>query len=261
MDNTYILLSRSILDSEVFASQKLLKIWVWCLCKANYKPRNIPLKVGRGERTVKVKRGQFLFGRFKAEEELFIDGSTVYKLIKKLEKIGNIKIQSNNQYSIITIINYDHYQNPDSYQVTAKQQPSNSQATPETQPSNTTKKVNKVKKDNKIQTPREFYDFEFSKLTEEDKLKDEYEILIKILFGEYDKEGRVYENVLSLEKQIKYASFENLIVKAKENKVRLLDKINEMEAADLRKRKDFPLTLSNWIALEKKRSDERTGKL
>ncbi len=66
--NTFILLSRSIIDSEVFASQKLLKIWLWCLCKANFKDRYVPIKIGKGENTILIKRGQFLFGRFKAEE-------------------------------------------------------------------------------------------------------------------------------------------------------------------------------------------------
>ena len=79
MDKGFILLSRNILESEVFASQKLLKIWVWCLCKSNFKDRSVPLKVGKGETVVNVKRGSFIFGRHKAEEELFIDGSTIYK--------------------------------------------------------------------------------------------------------------------------------------------------------------------------------------
>ena len=97
MDSGYILLSRGVLDSDVFASQKLLKIWVWCLCKANFKDRFVPLKIGKGETVVSVKRGSFIFGRHKAEEELFIDGSTIYKSIKKLEKMDMIKIESNNQ--------------------------------------------------------------------------------------------------------------------------------------------------------------------
>ncbi len=147
--NTYVLLSRSILDSEVFASQKLLKIWVWCLCKANHKDRFISLKVGRGEKTVKVKRGQFLFGRFKAEEELFIDGSTIYTIMKRLEKLGNIDIKSSNQYSVITICNYNTYQDPDSYKVTTNKQPTNSKATTKPHPSNTNNNVNNVKNENK----------------------------------------------------------------------------------------------------------------
>lgn len=153
MDNGFILLSRGILDSDVFASQKLLKIWVWCLCKANFKDRSVPLKIGKGETIIKIKRGSFIFGRNKAEEELFIDGSTIYKSIQKLKEFEMIEIESNNQYSIITICNYNAYQDSESYKVTTKEQPSNNQVTSNEQPSNTTKNANnynKVKKVNKL---------------------------------------------------------------------------------------------------------------
>jgi len=150
MDKGYILLSRNLLESDVFASQKLLKIWIWCLCKANFKDRSIPLKIGKGETIVNIKRGSFLFGRHKAEDELFIDGSTIYKSIKKLEKMDMIKIKSNNQYSIITINKYDTYQDTESYKVTSKEQPSNSQVTSKEQPSNTTNTLTNVNKDNNV---------------------------------------------------------------------------------------------------------------
>ena len=149
MDNGFIILSRGIIDSDVFASQKLLKIWVWCLCRASFKDRTIPISVGKGESIVNIKRGQFIFGRHKAEDELFIDGSTIYKAMKKLQEIGNITIKSNNQYSIVTICNYDKYQDVSNYKVTAKEQPSNNQVTANEQPSNTNNKDNKDKKVNK----------------------------------------------------------------------------------------------------------------
>ncbi len=149
MDSGYILLSRSVLDSDVFASQKLLKIWIWCLCKANFKDRAIPLKIGKGDTIVKVKRGSFIFGRHKAEDELFIDGSTIYKSIKKLENMNMINIKSNNQYSVITICKYDTYQNSKEYKVTTKEQPSNSEVTTKEQPSNTTNTLPNVNKDKK----------------------------------------------------------------------------------------------------------------
>ena len=149
MDSGYILLSRGVLDSDVFASQKLLKIWVWCLCKANFKDRFVPLKIGKGETVVSVKRGSFIFGRHKAEEELFIDGSTIYKSIKKLEKMDMIKIESNNQYSIVTICKYNTYQDANVYKVTTKEQPSNNQVTSKSQPSNTTKALPNVNNDKK----------------------------------------------------------------------------------------------------------------
>jgi len=146
MDNGCILLSRAILESDVFASQKLLKIWIWCLCKASFKEKSIPLKIGKGETIIKISRGQFIFGRFKAEEQLFIDGSTIYKSMQKLQELEMIQIKSNNQYSIITICNYDRYQSLENYKVTTNEQPSNNQVTTNEQPSNTTKNVNNVKK-------------------------------------------------------------------------------------------------------------------
>lgn len=145
MDSGFILLSRKLLDSDVFASQKLLKIWIWCMLKANYKDKAIPLKVGKGETVVKVKRGSFLFGRHKAEDELFIDGSTIYKAIKKLEQMDMINISSNNQYSIISICNYETYQDFKTYNGTSKEQVRNNQVTAKDQPSNTTNTLKEIK--------------------------------------------------------------------------------------------------------------------
>ena len=176
MDKGFILLSRNILESDVFASQKLLKIWVWCLCKANFKDKTIPLKVGKGEKILKVKRGSFVFGRNKAEEELFIDGSTIYKSIKKLQEMEMIKIDSNNQYSIITICKYDTYQDNKSYKVTSKEQPSNNKVTAKEQPSNTTNTLNN---DNTLNKENNIYrSFFHLKITNEEveKLKIDYDI-------------------------------------------------------------------------------------
>lgn len=180
MDNGFILLSRNILDSDVFASQKLLKIWIWCLCKANFKDKSVPLKVGKGETIVRVKRGSFIFGRNKAEDELFIDGSTIYKSMQKLKELSMIEIESNNQYSIVTISNYDAYQDSRSYKVTSKEQPSNNQVTTKEQPSNTTNNYNNDNKDNNDnnKTPPIFLDFlNYAKL--EKPLIDEYSVKAK----------------------------------------------------------------------------------
>lgn len=198
MENGYILISRGLLDSDIFASQKLLKIWVWCLCKANFKDRSVPLKIGKGETIVQVKRGSFIFGRFKAEDELFIDGSTIYKSIKKLEEMGMIKVESNNQYSIITICNYDTYQQAGNYKVATKGQPSNNQVTTKGQPSNTTKE-RKTSKERK-----EEYNFDFVS----EKFKDVFFEWIK-----YKKErSEMYKTQTSLE-----TCYNNLLKFSKDN--------------------------------------------
>jgi hypothetical protein len=195
MENGFILISRNIIDSDVFASQKLLKIWIWCLCRANYKDRTIPLNIGRGETIVKIKRGSFLFGRHKAEEELFIDGSTIYKSMKKLEELKMIKINSNNQYSVVTICNYDNYQQAKNYKVTGKEQPSNNQVTGKEQPSNTDNNDNKDKNDNnnkelfdnfrkKYPGTRRGLDVEYKEL----KKHSDYKTVITLLESALNKE-------------------------------------------------------------------------
>lgn len=144
----HILLHRQLLDSEVFANPTALKIWIWLLFKASYKQRFVPLKIGNGQTTISLERGQLLFGRFKAEEALGIDGSTVYKWIHKMQDRGMIKIESNSHSTIISIEKYDIYQTQEVEEVTAEEQPSNNQVTAEEQPCNTNNKVKKVKKVN-----------------------------------------------------------------------------------------------------------------
>jgi len=148
----YFILSRSILDSEIFASEKALKIWVWLIGKANWRDRYVSIKIGRGESTVRVGRGQLIFGRFRAEEELNINGSTIYKALKKLEEKEDIIVESNSHYTLITICNYDYYQDHNNYAVTAIEQPSEKQVTAIEQPSDTPNKDNTVKEDKEVKT-------------------------------------------------------------------------------------------------------------
>lgn len=143
MTEGWIKLHRQILESQVFANQTALKIWVWCLLKASRKERFVPLKIGKGSITVKILPGQFIFGRFKAEEELNIDGSTVYRWIQKFksDEFGMINIEVSNQYSIVTICNWANYQTHS----TEGEQPMSNQRTTNEQPTNTDKTVKKVK--------------------------------------------------------------------------------------------------------------------
>jgi hypothetical protein len=142
----WIKLHRQILDSPVFAHQTALKIWIWCLCKASHSGKSFSISTGKGETIVTIDRGQFIFGRFKAEEELGINGSTIYKWIHKFsDEMDMINIVSNNHYSIITILNFNDFQDIETDKVTTKEQPKNNQVTAKEQPSNTYKNDKNVK--------------------------------------------------------------------------------------------------------------------
>ena len=62
--NGYIKLHRKILDNGLFADAELLKVFIWCILKANTKSN---ILYGR-----KVDIGQFITGRVSASEELHI---------------------------------------------------------------------------------------------------------------------------------------------------------------------------------------------
>lgn len=97
MNQGYIKLYRRLLDSACFQNEGLLKIWIWCLLKANHETAWVPFKTGKGSSVVKIEPGQFIFGRKSAAKELKMDESTVYKRMKYLEKLKNITIQSYNR--------------------------------------------------------------------------------------------------------------------------------------------------------------------
>jgi len=98
----YIKLHRKILDNGVFADAELLKVFVWCILKANTTPNIV---YGR-----KVEVGQFITGRVSAAEELRLKPSTVYNRMQVLKKQGYIDIDSNTKNSLITVSKYKSYQ-------------------------------------------------------------------------------------------------------------------------------------------------------
>jgi len=100
----WIKLHRKILDNGVFADAELLKVFVWCLLKAN---------ISESEKNVydaKLKQGQFITGRVSASEELYIKPSTVHDRLKRLQRMGYVKLKSTTKYTVITVLKFKQYQ-------------------------------------------------------------------------------------------------------------------------------------------------------
>ncbi len=145
-DDGYVPLWRCIQYHEVFQDAELLKLFLWCLCRAAYKPQAVALQVGRGKTTVKLRSGQFIFGRNAAADRLCIAPSTLWDRMKRLEAMGCIAIDSDNQKSIVTVCNYDKWRIP----ARDSQQPTNRQPTAERQPTGTKKKGNNSENGKKL---------------------------------------------------------------------------------------------------------------
>lgn len=133
----WIKLHRQLLDSLVFDNPDLLKVWIWCLLKATHKGYSTLV----GFQEVKLKEGQFIFGRTKAAEELSMSESKVYRLMKKLEEMGALNMKSNNKYTIVTIEKWRFYQGDSS----GSEQQMNNKRTTNEQQMNTNKNVKNVK--------------------------------------------------------------------------------------------------------------------
>lgn len=144
-----ILLARSIDESDIFQNEKWLKVWIWCLIKANHKGKSVPVKTGKYETVVKLNRGQFIFGRHKSAKILNMKSSTVRNIMEKLEKLENLDIKPDTHYSIVTIRDYDLYQNIESYKGQAKGQAEDNQRTTKGQPKDTNKNDKHYKNEKK----------------------------------------------------------------------------------------------------------------
>ena len=131
-DKSYIKLFRKLLNSPIFENEKALKIWIWCLLKATHKER---LQLV-GQQEVNLEKGQFVFGRKKASEELRMTESTIYKYIKLLEKLRMINVKSNNKFSVVTVEKWEEYQ--------IEELKDNNKVTTEEQQSNTNKNVKNI---------------------------------------------------------------------------------------------------------------------
>lgn len=165
------------MDSWQFADPEVLRVWLWIIFKANFSDSFFTVRSGSGERIVKVKRGQFIFGRKSAASELKLHESKVYRIVQAMAVDGCISIESNSLFSIITVNKYDDYQsNTENEEAeiiqfrTGHEQPMNNPRTSREQPADNVrtlhknvKKVNNVKKVKKEQ-PTLFRDCPFLEL-------------------------------------------------------------------------------------------------
>lgn len=131
----WIKLHRKLKNSLVFDNPDLLKVWIWCLLKATHD--DYIQMIGLQE--VELEKGQFIFGRKVAANELKMSESKTYRLIKKLETMQNLNIKTNNKFSIITIANWELYQSDSNNSEQQFEQQMNNKRTTNEQQMNTNK--------------------------------------------------------------------------------------------------------------------------
>jgi hypothetical protein len=141
MDEGWLKLHRKIIRSRVFANPELCQLWIWCLAKASNRERWATIKTGRGTREVHIMPGQFIFGRHVAANELGCTPSSARNRMKKLKTIGKVDIKVDNQYSLVTVVNWGTYNSPLEHSGHQSGQRSNNEVTTRGQREDTDKKV------------------------------------------------------------------------------------------------------------------------
>lgn len=93
---------RSIIDWEWFKEHDMTCFFIYCLSNANLEDRTW--------RGVFVKRGQLLVSRSIVCRELGIEERRYRTIISRLQKSGEIEVDTSGPSTLITIVNWDRYQ-------------------------------------------------------------------------------------------------------------------------------------------------------
>jgi len=104
--NGWISLHRSLFDWEWYQTPNVSRLFIHLLLRANHEDGS-----WQGHA---VKRGQTICGRKALSEELRISERTIRTCLSKLKSTNEITIESTTQFSIITICNYNKYQDAQS---------------------------------------------------------------------------------------------------------------------------------------------------
>lgn len=98
----WIKLHRKFLEWEWYQDSKTVHLFIYFLLKANYEN-----KKWEG---IEIKRGQLVTGLNSIKKDIKISVQSIRTCINKLKSTGELTIKSTNKYSIVTICNYEQYQ-------------------------------------------------------------------------------------------------------------------------------------------------------
>lgn len=144
MNEGWIKVYRGICDSPVFTDADALRLWIYILCNAAHREHDT-LYCGK---IVHLEKGQFITGRKVLAQKFRTSESKIYRTLQLLQSLGNVNITSNNKFSLVTVVNWEKYQDnfesPNNKRTTDEQQMNNKRTTNEQQ-TNTTEEWKELK--------------------------------------------------------------------------------------------------------------------
>ena len=151
MHRGYIKLWRKIKEWEWYKESNTLHLFLHLMLNANYKASRF---MGQ-----EIKRGDIVVGRKQLSLDTGITEQSVRTSIERLKSTSEITSRSTNKFSIITLCNYETYQN-DNFEINQQNvSPSTTDQPATNQQLTTSKEVNKEKKEKNNTYTVEFESF------------------------------------------------------------------------------------------------------
>ena len=95
----------SLINSECWKNPVHLKLWIYCLLRANRADKVIT----HAGQTVKVPRGSFITGRHKISEDTGVSERKIRTFLEGKKATNDLTIESCRQFSLVTVCNYRDY--------------------------------------------------------------------------------------------------------------------------------------------------------
>jgi hypothetical protein len=105
-NNGWIKVHRKLLNNPISRKPYYAWVWIYLLLICNHDKQEFIWNGGRKT----VKRGQVITGRINISQNTGVPQSTVERILNYLEKDGQIEQQKTNKYRLITVKNYNLYQ-------------------------------------------------------------------------------------------------------------------------------------------------------
>ena len=102
----YIKLHRKLLENPIVSNTKYFAVWVILLMLAQHKD----IEFLHGNQLIKLKKGQLLTGRKQLAELSGVAEGTIETILNYLESQQQIQQQKTTKYRVLTILNWDKYQ-------------------------------------------------------------------------------------------------------------------------------------------------------
>jgi DNA-binding transcriptional regulator YhcF (GntR family) len=114
----WVKIHRRLLDNSICQKPQWAWVWIVLLLSANHEDNTF---IFNGKKQT-ILRGQFLTGRKELASKTKVSQTTLERILNYLESEHQIGQQKTNKYRVITIINYNEYQQTDNKRTTNGQQ-------------------------------------------------------------------------------------------------------------------------------------------